>query len=143
MGHVVSSMREIMKKTAFQNAIYDFLGLLFFWRKICTELVAQASSLKMVFFKISQNSHQNICIGVSFFVLKKRLGHRYFSVNFSKFSKTPFLQIPPVVASESILIKFLVIHDVYAEIILISILVISYSKIYLDKSLQNSTNFNT
>ena len=37
-------------------------------------------------------------------LLKKRLRHRYFPVNFAKFLRTPFLtRIPPVTASETVL----------------------------------------
>ena len=48
-------------------------------------------SIKKVFFKISQNSQENICAKVSF-ILKKRLWHRCFPVNFAKVLRTPFLQ---------------------------------------------------
>ena len=62
----------------------------------------QRCSIKKVFLKISQNSQENICAIVSFFnkvasprpatLLKKRLWHRCFPVNFAKFLRTPFLQ---------------------------------------------------
>ena len=50
--------------------------------------------------KISQNSRENTCVRVSFLfykaynfiLLKKRLWHRCFPVNFAKFLRTPFLQ---------------------------------------------------
>ena len=48
-------------------------------------------SIKKVFFKISQNSQENICAKVSF-ILKRRLWHRCFPVNFAKVLRTPFLQ---------------------------------------------------
>ena len=49
-----------------------------------------------MFFKISQNSHENTCARVSFLIklqalatlLKKRLWHRWFPVNFVKFLRT-------------------------------------------------------
>ena len=41
-----------------------------------------------VFLEISQKSQENTCARVSF--LKKRLKHRYFSVNFAKLLRTPF-----------------------------------------------------
>ena len=44
-----------------------------------------------MFLKISQNSLENTCVRVSFFVIKKRLWHRCFPVNFAKFLKTPFI----------------------------------------------------
>ena len=55
--------------------------------------------VKKVFLKISQNSHENTCARVSFLIklqarglllLKKRLWHRCFLVNFAKFLRTPF-----------------------------------------------------
>ena len=57
---------------------------------------------KKVFLEISQNSQENTCASVSFLIKlqisglqlywKKRLWHRWFSVNFTKFLRTPFLQ---------------------------------------------------
>ena len=57
-------------------------------------------SLKKVFLEIWQNSQENTCARVSFFnkvaslrpatLLKKRLWHRRFPVNFAKFLKIPF-----------------------------------------------------
>ena len=55
--------------------------------------------MKKVFLEISQNSLENTCARVSFLIklqafatlLKKRLLHRCFSVNFAKFLRTPFL----------------------------------------------------
>ena len=66
-----------------------------------TEAVAQRSSVKKVFLEISQNSQKNICARDSFLIklqacirpitlLKKRLWHSYFPVNFLKFLRTPF-----------------------------------------------------
>ena len=52
------------------------------------------------FLRISQSSHQNTCVGVSFNkfqafkncnFIKDRLRHRYFPVNLTKFLKTPML----------------------------------------------------
>ena len=55
-------------------------------------------SIKKVFLDISQNSQENTCARVSFLMklrpatlLKKRLWHRCFPVNFDEFLKTPFL----------------------------------------------------
>ena len=63
------------------------------------------SSRPEVFSEISQNSQENTCCArVSFLIklqasdlqlyslLKKRLWHRYFPVNFAKFLRTPFLK---------------------------------------------------
>ena len=44
----------------------------------------------VVFLEISQNSHENTCVRVS--LLKKKLCHRCFHVNFVKFLRTSFLQ---------------------------------------------------
>ena len=55
--------------------------------------------LKKVFLKFLQNSQENTCVRVSFLiklqarpatVLKRRLWHRLFPVNFAKFLRTPF-----------------------------------------------------
>ena len=62
-----------------------------------TEAVVQRCSVKKVFLEISQNSQENTCTGVSFLIklqalgltlLKKRLWHRFFPVNFVKFLRT-------------------------------------------------------
>ena len=52
-----------------------------------TEAVVQRCSVKRVFLEISQNSQESICARASF--LKKRLWHRCFPVNFTKFLRTP------------------------------------------------------
>ena len=67
-----------------------------------TDAVAQRCSVKKVLLQISKNSQENTCARVSSFnkvaglmpatLLKKRLWHRCFPVNFSKFLRTPFLQ---------------------------------------------------
>ena len=69
-------------------------------------------SVKKVFLKNSQNSQENICVRVSFLIklqasdlffnkvaglkpatlLKKRLWHRCFLMNFEKFLRKPFLK---------------------------------------------------
>ena len=50
------------------------------------------SSRPEVFLEISQNSQENTCARVSFFatLLKKRLWHRCFPVNFAKFLRRSF-----------------------------------------------------
>ena len=63
-----------------------------------TEAVAQRSSVKKVFLEISQNSQENTCARVLFSIklrppatlLKKRLWHRCFPLNFAKFLRTSF-----------------------------------------------------
>ena len=62
-----------------------------------TEAVIRWCSVEKVFLKISQNSQENTCTRVSSrlrstTLLKKRLWHRCFPVNFVKFLRTPFLQ---------------------------------------------------
>ena len=69
-----------------------------------TEAGIQRCSVKNVLLEISQNSQENTCDGVSFLIklqalglrpaatlLKKRLWHRCFPVNFAKFIRAPFL----------------------------------------------------
>ena len=75
-----------------------------------TEAVARKCSVKKMFLEISQNSQENTSAKVSFLtklqalglrratLLKKRLWHRCFPVNFAKFLRTPFLK-PAVAAS--------------------------------------------
>ena len=66
----------------------------------------QRCSIKKVFLEILQNSREDTCARVSFLIkpgpatlLKRRLWHRSFPVNFAKFLKTPFLQRTPLVAA--------------------------------------------
>ena len=56
--------------------------------------VTQMCSVKNVFLIISQNSQENTCARVSFWVslLKKRIWHRCFPVKFVKFIRKSFLQ---------------------------------------------------
>ena len=65
-----------------------------------TEAVVQRCSVKKVFLEFSQNSQENTCARVSFLIkvaglrpatlLKERLQHRRFPVNFEKFLGTPY-----------------------------------------------------
>ena len=55
------------------------------------EAVARGVFGKKVFLKISQNSQENTCTRVSFYKKLKRLWHRCFPVNFTKFLRTSFL----------------------------------------------------
>ena len=70
------------------------------------EAVVRRCSVENVFLKISQNSHWDICVGVSLFfnkvvglrsatLLKKRLRRRCSPVNFAKFLRTTFIQTTP------------------------------------------------
>ena len=68
-----------------------------------TEAVARKRSVKKMFLEISQNSQENTSAKDSFLtklqalclrratLLKKRLWHRCFPVNFAKFLRTTFL----------------------------------------------------
>ena len=64
---------------------------------IFAERVSRMCSVKKVFLEISQNPQKNICARVSFLIklkatlLKKRLWHRCFHVNFAKFLRALFL----------------------------------------------------
>ena len=53
-------------------------------------------SVKKMFLEILQNSQENTCTRVSF-LMERRLWHRYFSVNFAKFSKNIFFFRTPLV----------------------------------------------
>ena len=59
--------------------------------------VARRCSVKKMFLKILQNSQENTCIRVS--LLKKRLWHWCFPVNFVKYLRTHFCRTPLVAAS--------------------------------------------
>ena len=60
------------------------------------EVAVRRCSVKKVFLKLSRNSQESICVGVSFSItlqacfIKKRLRNRCFPVNFAKFLRTPF-----------------------------------------------------
>ena len=70
-------------------------------QKFNLEAVTQKCSVKKVFLKISQNSQENTCARVLFFnkvagirpatLFNKRIWHRCYPVNFTKFLRTPFL----------------------------------------------------
>ena len=74
-----------------------------------SEAVVQRYSVKKVFLEISQNSQENTCARVSFLnkvaglrpatLLRKRLWHWCFHVNFAKFLGTLFLTEHLVAAS--------------------------------------------
>ena len=57
------------------------------------EAVVRKCSVKKLFLKISQNSHENTCVRVSFLIkLQAETWRRCFPVNFAKFLRAPFLQ---------------------------------------------------
>ena len=55
-----------------------------------TEAAIRGVLCKKVLLEISQNSREKP-VPESLFLIKKRLWHRYFPVNFVKFLRTPFL----------------------------------------------------
>ena len=55
----------------------------------CSETVVGRCSVKKVFRKFLQNSHENTCVRVCN-LLKKRLWHRCFPLNFGKYFRAPF-----------------------------------------------------
>ena len=66
-----------------------FLGCI---RNLFDENFILFDILKYIFDKVFKNGLNKICGRQSAFLLKKRLWHRYFSVNFAKFLRTLFLQ---------------------------------------------------
>ena len=86
------SLHTVLKSLYLKNMYFE---------NICKrqEAVARRCSVK-VFLDISQNSQENNCARVPFLIkfqaspatlLKKRLWHRSFPVNFAKFLRTPIL----------------------------------------------------
>ena len=80
---------------------------------LTSEAVVQRCSVKKVFLEISQNSLENPFAKVSFLVkkslfilLKKRLWHKCFSLNFTKFLRTPL--VAASVTYQNTLINFMV-----------------------------------
>ena len=63
-----------------------------------TEAGVSKWSIKMVFLTVLQNSQENIYVGVSikivagYWLIKKKLRHRCFPVNYEKFLRTPILK---------------------------------------------------
>ena len=55
-----------------------------------TEATTRGVLLKKVFLKVLQNSQENTCARVSATLVKKRLWHRCFPVNFEIFLKNTF-----------------------------------------------------
>ena len=76
----------IHKFVFFLINVFSF-GLIYFFRSSHQ----RCSVNKKVFLEISQNYQENTCLRPAT-LLKKRLWHRCFPVNFVKFLRTPFLQ---------------------------------------------------
>ena len=81
------------------HVLIQFITAFLFWFmfffvctfSMCSEAVTQRCSVKKVFLEISQNSQENTCGPKPATLLKKKLWHRCFPVNFAKFLRTPFL----------------------------------------------------
>ena len=93
-----------VKMISLMSSLIMFLFQKRMWRCLqCSKrhqvkVVARRCCVKKVFLKISPNSQESTCARVSFLIklqaatlLKKRLWHSYFPVNFLKFLRTPFL----------------------------------------------------
>ena len=81
-------------------ALYLLLKILFVYQHSNPEAATQRCPIKKVFLEILENSQENTCVRVSFLIklqtvpatlLKRRLWHRCFAVNFAKFLRTPFV----------------------------------------------------
>ena len=102
--------REIKTRNSFLRLTHPFceaikdtgtlVSVLNILPKLKIETFFQRCSAKKMFLEISQNSQENTCARVFFkkiaglrpaTLLKKRLWHRCFPVNFAKFLRTPFL----------------------------------------------------
>ena len=84
-----------------KDALGTRLASHFKWSLKYLEAVVQRCSVIKVFLEISQNSQESTCARASILIklqaspltlLKKRLWHRCFSVNFAKFLRTPSLK---------------------------------------------------
>ena len=73
-------------------------------------------SVKKVFLKVWQKSKESICVGVSFLMnatlLKNRLRHRFFPVNFAKIFRALFFYRT---TSRRLLLKTLLIYEDYSR----------------------------
>ena len=88
-------------RVKWKKTIKNFLLLLFtplicicpFLEEFPQEAVVRRCSVKSVFLKILQNSHENTCARVTFFNklahLQERLWYKCFPINFAKFLRTP------------------------------------------------------
>ena len=82
------------------------------WHQRCLEAVTQRCSVKEVFLEISQNSQENTCARVSFWIkffnfIKKETLAQVFSCEFYEISKNNFFHRTPLVAAPKICKKFL------------------------------------
>ena len=81
-------------------SLYFLLKILFVYQHSNPEAATQRCSIKKVFLEILENSQENTSVRVSFLIklqtalatlLKRRLWHRCFPVNFAKFLRAPFV----------------------------------------------------
>ena len=83
----------VVKGLYTSNIVYSWGSLM---SQITSEAIARRSSVKNMFLKMSQNSQENTCVGVSFFMVSLckvaglRLRHSCFLLNFAKFLRTHF-----------------------------------------------------
>ena len=98
---IISVRFEIVLKFATFHHFFDLNFRLFLFAvSVSREASARRCSVKNVFLKISQNSQDKTCARASFLIKllrpgsssKKRLWHRCFPVNFTKFLRPPFLK---------------------------------------------------
>ena len=88
---------------------------------ILAEAAVRRCFSKLVFFKISQYSHENTRVGVSEYpqFFKKRLQHRCFSVNIANFLRTAFYRTSLVAASVPVTYSMLptqVLNKVHGQV---------------------------
>ena len=107
---LLKKSKEGLESTHFPPSWQEWLSdiqkkfsFFFEWKSISdiSEAAARGLLWKKVFSEISQNSQENTCARDSFLIklharpatlLKKRLWHRRFPVNFAKILRTPFSQ---------------------------------------------------
>ena len=82
------SSRAVVTSKIFNIPPCNQFTVSFYYYVENSEAVVQRCSVKKVFLEISQNSQENTCACT---LLKKRLWHRCFPVNFAKFLRTPFI----------------------------------------------------
>ena len=114
---------------------FSQLRLLTWYYILIPKAVAQMCHFKKEFLEISQNSQENICARVSFLIksqvwpttlLKIRLWHKCFPVNFAKFLRTRFLQNTGGLACSFIENETLLVQMFYCEFCEISKNAFSY-----------------
>ena len=79
------------KKSITSNDVSDIRFLIYFGKyfSASAKAIVRSCSVTKVFFKILQNSQENIWVASSFLI--KRLRYRYFPVIYTEFLITPIL----------------------------------------------------